>query len=148
MSMHICALQCTRGRCHHLFCVRPYNLYCVGGDVKPCSINSVYAIRVLQSHGISASAHHLTFIYTDYFVSVFQQRQLLCAFCQTSPKRAMLGKRRRKEGNFPGSSVILKQLTEKPKRKRVGFISSGPSARGKVDFSNFSRSIFVQAYEI
>jgi len=23
---------------------RPYNLYCVGGDVKPCSINSFFYI--------------------------------------------------------------------------------------------------------
>jgi len=29
---------------------RPYNLYCVGGDVKPCSINQLY---VQYMHGIS-----------------------------------------------------------------------------------------------
>jgi len=46
-------------------------------------------------------------------------------------KCAVLGKRKRKEGNFPGSSVILKQLIEKPKRKRVGFLSNGPTARGE-----------------
>jgi len=26
---------------------RPYNLYCVGGDVKPCSINQSIAIEYL-----------------------------------------------------------------------------------------------------
>ena len=34
---------------------RPYNLYCVGADLKPCSINQsinpTYVIRVPQSHG-------------------------------------------------------------------------------------------------
>ena len=43
----------------------------------------------------------------------------------------VLGKRRRKEENFPGSSIILKQLSEKPSRRRVGFLSSGPPARGE-----------------
>ncbi|PRD32514.1 UNVERIFIED_CONTAM: Aminomethyltransferase [Trichonephila clavipes] len=36
-----------------------------------------------------------------------------------------IGKRRRKEAGFPGADVILRQLQEKPKKKRVGFISSG-----------------------
>jgi len=26
---------------------RPYNLYCVGGDVKPCSINCAEAMTVI-----------------------------------------------------------------------------------------------------
>ncbi|GFT43334.1 aminomethyltransferase, mitochondrial [Nephila pilipes] len=36
-----------------------------------------------------------------------------------------IGERRRKEGGFPGADIILRQLQEKPKKKRVGFISSG-----------------------
>jgi aminomethyltransferase len=52
----------------------------------------------------------------------------------TTPVEAALtwtiGKRRRKEANFPGAGTILKQLAEKPSRKRVGFISTGPPARG------------------
>lgn len=43
-----------------------------------------------------------------------------------------ISKRRREEKNFPGSSVILKQLREKPSIKRVGLRllnDSGPSAR-------------------
>jgi len=26
--------------------IHPYNLYCVGGDVKPCSINHPYLVNV------------------------------------------------------------------------------------------------------
>ncbi len=33
--------------------------------------------------------------------------------------------RRRAEENFPGSDIILKQLKEKPSKKRVGIISKG-----------------------
>ncbi|KAI4371144.1 hypothetical protein MLD38_019410 [Melastoma candidum] len=40
-----------------------------------------------------------------------------------------IGKRRRAEGGFLGAEVILKQLEEGPKIRRVGFISSGPPAR-------------------
>jgi aminomethyltransferase len=42
-----------------------------------------------------------------------------------------IGKRRREEKNFPGASVILKQLKEKPKIRRVGLklVGAGPSAR-------------------
>ena len=40
------------------------------------------------------------------------------------------GKRRRQAADFPGANTILKQLKEKPKRKRVGFLSTGPPARG------------------
>ena len=40
------------------------------------------------------------------------------------------GRRRRKEGGFPGSSTILTQLKEKPARRRVGLVSlDGPPAR-------------------
>lgn len=41
------------------------------------------------------------------------------------------GSRRRKEGGFPGSSVILAQLKDKPPRRRVGLVShTGPPPRG------------------
>ena len=44
---------------------------------------------------------------------------------------ALLAKRRRESGGFPGYDVIMKQLKEKSNvTKRVGFISSGPPARG------------------
>lgn len=42
------------------------------------------------------------------------------------------GKRRREEANFPGASIILKQIKEKPQKRRVGFISSGAPARGRL----------------
>jgi len=55
----------------------------------------------------------------------------------TTPVEAALvwtiAKRRRHTGsdNFPGSSIILKQLKDKSaERKRVGLISTGPPARG------------------
>jgi len=37
--------------------------------------------------------------------------------------------RRRNEADFPGSEIILKQLKEKPSRKRVGIISKGAPGR-------------------
>ncbi|XP_042304721.1 aminomethyltransferase, mitochondrial isoform X2 [Sceloporus undulatus] len=40
-----------------------------------------------------------------------------------------LGKRRRVAMDFPGASVILAQIKEKPKRKRVGLTSTGPPIR-------------------
>ncbi|KAL5730009.1 aminomethyltransferase [Ranunculus cassubicifolius] len=40
-----------------------------------------------------------------------------------------IGKRRRAEGGFLGAEVILKQIEEGPKIRRVGLISSGPPAR-------------------
>ncbi|ELU11888.1 hypothetical protein CAPTEDRAFT_170641 [Capitella teleta] len=41
-----------------------------------------------------------------------------------------IGKRRRQEANFPGAKIILDQLKAKPSKKRVGFLSKGPPARG------------------
>lgn len=41
-----------------------------------------------------------------------------------------VGKRRRAEGGFLGAEVILKQIAEGPRIKRVGFFSDGPPARG------------------
>ena len=43
------------------------------------------------------------------------------------------GKRRRAQADFPGAEVILRQIKEKAKRKRVGLISKGPPARGNVE---------------
>ena len=43
-----------------------------------------------------------------------------------------ISKRRREEKNFPGASIILKQLKEKPLKRRVGLVmtgKTGPSAR-------------------
>ncbi|XP_025910780.1 aminomethyltransferase, mitochondrial [Apteryx rowi] len=40
-----------------------------------------------------------------------------------------LGKRRRTAMDFPGAAVIMSQITEKPKRKRVGLTSVGPPIR-------------------
>ncbi|XP_066472032.1 aminomethyltransferase, mitochondrial [Tiliqua scincoides] len=40
-----------------------------------------------------------------------------------------LGKRRRSAMDFPGAPVILAQIKEKPKRKRVGLTSTGPPIR-------------------
>ncbi|KAK4711434.1 hypothetical protein R3W88_005947 [Solanum pinnatisectum] len=40
-----------------------------------------------------------------------------------------IGKRRRAEGGFLGAEVILKQIEEGPKIRRVGFFSSGPPPR-------------------
>ena len=53
----------------------------------------------------------------------------------TTPVEAGLAwtihKRRREEKNFPGADIILKQLKEKPSKRRVGLklVTSGPSAR-------------------
>ena len=54
----------------------------------------------------------------------------------TSPVEAGLtwtiGKRRRKAADFPGASIILKHIKDKPLRKRVGLVTSGgPPAREK-----------------
>ncbi|XP_064604422.1 aminomethyltransferase, mitochondrial-like [Liolophura sinensis] len=53
----------------------------------------------------------------------------------TTPVEAALtwtiGKRRREyAANFPGAEIILDQLKNKPRRRRVGFLSSGSPARG------------------
>jgi hypothetical protein len=45
----------------------------------------------------------------------------------------IVGKRRKEEGGFPGADIILKQIKDKPKQRRVGFTSSGPPARGNYD---------------
>ena len=45
------------------------------------------------------------------------------------------GKRRRAQADFPGAEIILRQIKEKAKRKRVGLVSKGPPARGKESVS-------------
>ncbi|KMT19779.1 hypothetical protein BVRB_1g008350 [Beta vulgaris subsp. vulgaris] len=47
-----------------------------------------------------------------------------------------VGKRRRGEGGFLGAESILKQIADGPSRRRVGFISSGPPARGHSEIHN------------
>ncbi|XP_041130679.1 aminomethyltransferase, mitochondrial-like [Polyodon spathula] len=51
----------------------------------------------------------------------------------TTPVEASLvwtiGKRRRKALDFPGASVVVSQIKEKTRRKRVGLVSTGPPVR-------------------
>ncbi|XP_785085.4 aminomethyltransferase, mitochondrial [Strongylocentrotus purpuratus] len=58
----------------------------------------------------------------------------------TTPVEAMLGwtigKRRRQLADFPAADRILQQIKEKPSRKRVGIVSSGPPIRGGEILSN------------
>ncbi|CAG5128287.1 unnamed protein product [Candidula unifasciata] len=42
----------------------------------------------------------------------------------------LVGKTRRTKADFPGAKVILEQIKSKPKKRRVGFISSGAPVRG------------------
>ena len=41
------------------------------------------------------------------------------------------GKRRKETGGFPGADLILAEIKNKPARRRVGFLSKGPTARGE-----------------
>ncbi|XP_072928619.1 aminomethyltransferase, mitochondrial [Hemitrygon akajei] len=51
----------------------------------------------------------------------------------TTPVEASLlwtiGKRRRAAANFPGAEIVLKQIKEKTRQKRVGLTSTGPPVR-------------------
>lgn len=58
------------------------------------------------------------------------------------------GKRRREEANFPGASIIVKQIKEKPQKRRVGFISSGAPARGRISTFSVALWIFVQTWTL
>ncbi|KAJ3698594.1 hypothetical protein LUZ61_002299 [Rhynchospora tenuis] len=49
-----------------------------------------------------------------------------------------IGKRRRAEGGFLGAQVILKQLEEGPKIRRVGFFSQGPPPRSHSEITDAS----------
>ncbi|KMT08405.1 hypothetical protein BVRB_6g140820 [Beta vulgaris subsp. vulgaris] len=46
------------------------------------------------------------------------------------------GKRRIAEGGFLGAESILKQIADGHSKRRVGFISSGPPARGHSEIQN------------
>lgn len=54
-----------------------------------------------------------------------------------------IGKRRREEANFPGASIIVKQIKEKPQKRRVGFISAGAPARGHTKIYDESGSKLI-----
>ena len=64
-----------------------------------------------------------------------RDRPLIYIFIELKPNRlnpqnCISGKRRKVAKDFPGADIILKQLKEKPERRRVGLISrSGPPAR-------------------
>ncbi|XP_052780225.1 aminomethyltransferase, mitochondrial-like [Mya arenaria] len=62
----------------------------------------------------------------------------------TTPIEATLawtiGKRRKAEGGFPGSDIILQQIKDKPKQRRVGFTSTGPPVRGGAEIFDESGS--------
>ncbi|KMT08422.1 hypothetical protein BVRB_6g140980 [Beta vulgaris subsp. vulgaris] len=47
-----------------------------------------------------------------------------------------VGKRRRAKGGFLGAESILKQIVDGPSKRHVGFISSGPPARGHSEIQN------------
>jgi aminomethyltransferase len=65
----------------------------------------------------------------------------------TTPVEATLAwtisKRRRQTADFPGASIILQQLKDKPKRKRVGFLSTGAPARAGTPIFDESGSIKI-----
>lgn len=54
---------------------------------------------------------------------------------ETTPVEAVLAwtisKNRRDKANFPGAEIIIRQLKEGAKIKRVGLLSKGPPIRGK-----------------
>ena len=47
-----------------------------------------------------------------------------------------IGKRRRQLRDFPGAEIVLNQLKQKPAKKRVGLIGTGPPARGHTPVLN------------
>lgn len=51
-----------------------------------------------------------------------------------------IGKRRRAEGGFPGDKLILEQLKQKPSRKRIGFVSTGPCPRSHTPIMSYEGS--------
>lgn len=42
----------------------------------------------------------------------------------------LIGKRRKETKGFPGADLILEEIKNKPAKRRVGFLSTGPPARG------------------
>ena len=63
-----------------------------------------------------------------YMINICYKLVLLINNCCT----VYLGKRRRSNGGFLGSEVILQQLKVPPKRKRVGLVSHGPPQRSNM----------------
>ncbi|XP_041457891.1 aminomethyltransferase, mitochondrial-like isoform X2 [Lytechinus variegatus] len=63
----------------------------------------------------------------------------------TTPVEATLvwtiGKRRRRLRDFPAADHILQQIKEKPSRKRIGIVSSGPPIRGGEIYSESGECI-------
>ena len=62
--------------------------------------------------------------------------------CEYHAFKIFQGKRRRAQADFPGAEIILRQIKEKAKRKRVGLVSKGPPARGKI----FVRKFYVISF--
>lgn len=67
----------------------------------------------------------------------------------------LLGKRRRQTADFPGAKKILEEIKNKPARKRVGFLSKGPPARGKyggiipvLKYSKADKNVFYHNYDL
>ena len=48
-------------------------------------------------------------------------------------------KSRRARADFPGAKIILDQISAKPARRRVGFLSKGPPARGTSTFRSLQQ---------
>lgn len=46
----------------------------------------------------------------------------------------LVGKRRKETKGFPGADLILEEIKNKPAKRRVGFLSTGPPARGELLF--------------
>ncbi|XP_060691225.1 aminomethyltransferase, mitochondrial isoform X2 [Hemiscyllium ocellatum] len=63
----------------------------------------------------------------------------------TTPVEATLlwtiGKRRRAAADFPGAGIILRQIKEKTKRKRVGLMSAGPPVRQHTPILNLDGKV-------
>lgn len=63
----------------------------------------------------------------------------------TTPVEASLlwtiGKRRRAAADFPGAAIVLRQIKEKTKRKRVGLMSSGPPVRQHTPILNLDGKV-------
>ncbi|GCC17609.1 aminomethyltransferase, mitochondrial [Chiloscyllium punctatum] len=63
----------------------------------------------------------------------------------TTPVEATLlwtiGKRRRAAADFPGAGIILRQIKEKTKRKRVGLMSAGPPVRQHTPILNLDGNV-------
>ncbi|XP_048462201.1 aminomethyltransferase, mitochondrial-like [Rhincodon typus] len=63
----------------------------------------------------------------------------------TTPVEATLlwtiGKQRRAAADFPGAEIILRQIKEKTKRKRVGLTSAGPPVRQHTPILNLDGKV-------